>query len=46
MAKPCCAPLKTNPFISQRDPKTGRWQVIVIQSKGHIRWRSPQKSPA
>ncbi|MFE4105763.1 hypothetical protein [Almyronema epifaneia] len=28
MAKPSCAPLKNNPFVSQRDPITGKWQVM------------------
>lgn len=28
MASPCNKPLKTNPFISRRDPKTGRWHII------------------
>ena len=28
MARPCNKPLKTNPFTTQRDPKTGRWEVI------------------
>jgi len=28
MVKPSSQPLKTNPFITRRDPKTGRWLVI------------------
>lgn len=28
MATPCNKPLKTNPFVARRDPKTGQWQVI------------------
>ena len=28
MTRPCNKPLRANPFTTQRDPKTGRWQVI------------------
>lgn len=28
MANPCRKPLKNNPFITQRDPQTGEWQVV------------------
>jgi hypothetical protein len=28
MATPCNKPLKGNPFVARRDPKTGQWQVI------------------
>ncbi len=27
-AKPCNKPLKSNPFITYRDPITGKWIVI------------------
>ena len=27
-AKPCSKPLKSNPFITYRDPITGKWIVI------------------
>ncbi|MEG3974547.1 hypothetical protein QT970_07970 [Microcoleus sp. herbarium8] len=26
--KPCSAPLKSNPFITYRDPITGKWIVV------------------
>jgi hypothetical protein len=26
-AKPCSQPLKSNPFITYRDPSTGKWIV-------------------
>lgn len=28
MATPCSKPLKSNPFISLRDPHTGEWRVV------------------
>ena len=27
-AKPCSKPLKSNPFITYRDPITGKWMVV------------------
>lgn len=27
-AKPCSQPLKSNPFITYRDPITGKWIVV------------------
>ena len=27
-AKPCSKPLKANPFITYRDPITGKWMVV------------------
>ncbi|MEG4575857.1 hypothetical protein QUA56_24780 [Microcoleus sp. N3A4] len=27
-AKPCSEPLKSNPFITYRDPITGKWIVV------------------
>lgn len=32
MNQPCRPPLKTNPFTTYRDPKTGRWQVILAEA--------------
>jgi hypothetical protein len=31
VAKPCDRPLKSNPFITYRDPITGKW-IVVIQN--------------
>ena len=31
VAKPCSQPLKSNPFITYRDPITGKW-IVVIQN--------------
>ncbi|MGE5655595.1 MAG: hypothetical protein ACM37W_03195 [Actinomycetota bacterium] len=28
MLKPCKQPLKQNPFLTERDPVTGKWIVI------------------
>ncbi len=28
MPKPCQKPLKPNPFLTYRDPKTGQWIVV------------------
>jgi hypothetical protein len=28
VAKPCSQPLKSNPFITYRDPITGQWIVV------------------
>lgn len=28
MITPCNQPLKTNPFITYRDPVTGRWTIV------------------
>ncbi len=28
MVKSCQKPLKTNPFATYRDPKTGKWLVV------------------
>jgi len=32
MPQPCSKPLKANPFIAYRDPVTGRWMVIRVNS--------------
>jgi hypothetical protein len=31
VATPCNKPLKANPFISYRDPLTGRWLVVQTE---------------
>ncbi len=33
MANPCSKPLKSNPFITQRDPQTGEWQVVKTRPR-------------
>jgi hypothetical protein len=33
VANPCNKPLKTNPFISLRDPQTGEWRVVKINPR-------------
>jgi hypothetical protein len=33
MAKPCNKPLKTNPFVTQRDPETGEWRVVKFSPR-------------
>lgn len=33
-------PLKTNPFTTYRDPKTGRWQVVPADSSSSGRDRT------
>jgi hypothetical protein len=33
MARPCNKPLKANPFVAQRDPKTGRWRIVKPDSR-------------
>lgn len=35
MQKQCDKPLKPNPFITYRDPATGKWVVIVQPSGQH-----------
>lgn len=30
MTQPCNKPLRTNPFHTYRDPKTGQWVVIQL----------------
>lgn len=29
MPKPSRLPLKPNPFVSWRDPQTGKWKVVI-----------------
>jgi hypothetical protein len=41
MARPCNKPLKVNPFISRRDPKTGRWQIIKQRPRNPIQFLGP-----
>ncbi|MBD3882822.1 hypothetical protein IFO70_13710 [Phormidium tenue FACHB-886] len=31
MTKLCDKPLRTNPFMSYRDPKTGVWVVVTLK---------------
>jgi hypothetical protein len=37
MPTPSRRPLKPNPFVSLRDPKTGKWRVIFAFSLNSIR---------
>jgi hypothetical protein len=32
MVKPCSKPLKSNPFVTYRDPLTGKWIVVLNQN--------------
>ncbi|MDB9513741.1 hypothetical protein PN499_21320 [Kamptonema animale CS-326] len=34
--KPCEKPLKSNPFTTYRDPKTGKWVVVNQEEKKEI----------
>gem|GEM_PF-3332811 len=45
MPRPSHLPLKPNPFISLRDPKTGKWKVIFDLTIETIR-RTAQFSEA
>ena len=35
-AKPCSKPLKSNPFITYRDPITGKWMVLDLLQKKYV----------
>jgi len=37
-------PLKPNPFISLRDPKTGKWKVVINFSIVDIRTSQQQEA--
>ena len=32
MAQVCDKPLKVNPFLTRRDPETGEWRVVQMNS--------------
>lgn len=40
MPKQSRRPLKPNPFVSLRDPKTGKWQVIINFSLGQAQQKA------
>ncbi|MEM6449318.1 MAG: hypothetical protein AAF703_03290 [Cyanobacteria bacterium P01_D01_bin.105] len=44
MPKPSHRPLKPNPFISLRDPETGKWNVVIKFSIENIRHPQQQKA--
>lgn len=31
--KPCDKPLKDNPFLTYRDPLTGKWVVVKVEEQ-------------
>jgi hypothetical protein len=40
MPTPSRLPLKLNPFISLRDPKTGKWKVVIRFTLEKVRQKS------
>jgi hypothetical protein len=40
MPTPSRLPLKPNPFISLRDPKTGKWKVVISFKLEKIRQKN------
>ncbi len=48
MTKPCAKPVKTNPFLTYRDPTTGRWIVVKVslETTAHYQEMSSKSSRA
>ncbi|MGL5080251.1 MAG: hypothetical protein ACRC8A_02070 [Microcoleaceae cyanobacterium] len=46
MAKVCTQPLRSNPFNTYRDPKTGEWVVVVDSSSSTPREQQGSQAPS
>lgn len=45
MPTPSRRPLKPNPFVSLRDPQTGKWRVVINFASQVFAYRAFQENP-